>query len=114
MGLKTWLLRRIGAGDVSVRRTCNQLYEKARRIRPDRDDRDCLRVVLMTKPPFDYQPRQTIEGFLDEAGDIEGLSDVVCRYGRERYMWKAREKMRTNSNVVSGREEFFSWFWHGE
>lgn len=114
MGLKNWLLRMIGADDASVRRTCNQLYEKARRIRPDRDDRDCLKIVLMTKPPFDYLPGETIEEFLDEASNIEGLCDVVCRDGRERYLWEVREKMRTNRSIANGREEFFSWFWHGD
>lgn len=65
----------------SIEKTCYKVYSKAVSRRPDRPVRDCLRVVLVTKPPFDYQQDEIIEEILDECPTIGLLTNYICEHG---------------------------------
>lgn len=71
-----FLSKIFGFGKEGAYKTCLKIYEKAKNQRPGKSERDYLKVVLLTKPPFDYQHDQVIEGLLDDNQTIEDLSKL--------------------------------------
>jgi hypothetical protein len=105
------------------------LYEDALRRRPGKPERDYLKIVLLTKPPFDFQYDGVLERILDEYPTIEKLADYlvqistgksethdpefIARWSQQ--MWIARERNLsmeyTKEKLKQRNEEFFRQFW---
>ena len=65
------LSRLLGTDPASIHSACIKIYEDARRKRPGKPDRDYLKLVLFTKPPYDYQLDSVIDGVLNECSNIQ-------------------------------------------
>ena len=100
MGL---LARLFGVDKASVAKKCIHLYGEARERRPGKAERDYLKIVLLTKPPFDYARDLVIDRILDENSDISSLAAFVAESGpkgRHAIFWKHRQQ-----NLVVGKEQ---------
>jgi len=101
-----------GTREERVRKTCGRLYNIARTLRPGKNERDYLKLVLITKPPFDYQYDQVLDSILESCSDIEDLARAISEQGQlGSCLWRFRQP-----NVKSGRLEarnraFFAEFW---
>ena len=113
----------------SPRQTCIDLYQDAQQKCPGKPERDYLKIVLLTKPPFDFQHNGVIERILDENPTIEKLADFlveissgktdthnpefITRWSQQ--MWTARERNLsieyTKKKLRHRNEEFFRQFW---
>ena len=108
-----------GLSEEKVRKTCILLYEKTRDLRPEKPVRDCLKIVLLTKPPFDYQHDRVIEMFLDEYTNIDELADYISIVGSKdplskdyvRRMFESRARNLKRLNVKERNKLFFVEFW---
>lgn len=90
------------------------LYNKAKKQRPDKPTADYLKLILITKPPFDYCSEKIIESILFECQNIDDLSDYIASNYKESYLWKIRENNRKFNPMVKERnEQFFREFWDG-
>jgi len=100
-------------------RTCLKIYDKAKKARPGKDERDYLKIVLITKPPFDYQYDVILERILDDCDNsIEKLAELIYAFGNPKSplgkdSWEARERnIKWNQNKFKERnQKFFSDFW---
>ena len=115
MGIFSKLL---GADPDSVYKTCIKIYEKAKRKRPGKNERDYLKLVLLTKPPYDYQLDRVIDMLLDSFETIENLANYIANksdpYNREsqKDMWESRERnLKFAPEVRERNESFFREFW---
>lgn len=93
--------------------TCISIYTKAKTKCPGKSNRDYLKIVLLTKPPFDYQHDKVIDYILDTFPDIESMSAYVAEHGKDSHLWDSRrrnlkffKKERKERNA-----EFFHYFW---
>ncbi len=112
------LSKLFGTDPDSVYKTCIKIYEKAKRKRPGKSERDYLKLVLLTKPPYDYQFDEVINLLLDEYNTIEDLADFIASmsdpYNREsqKDVWESRERnLKFASEVKKRNEDFFREFW---
>lgn len=96
---------------------CVRLYNAAKKKRHGKPEREYLKLILITKPPFDYQHDTVTNRILDDCPDIETLSDFICQYGRpikNNHLWEARERNKKHCpSVEEGNRAFFAEFWHG-
>ncbi len=99
----------------SVAKTCKSIYHKSKKMRPGKSERDYLKIVLLTKPPFDFQRDKVIDLILDKCLDIDSLAQFVSEDGRPGADWWARREQ----NIVVSEErlekrnaEFFDAFWN--
>ena len=97
--------------DEKVKKKCISLYEKIRKRRPEKSVRDCLKVVLLTKPPFDYQCSAVIELILEECTDIEKVAEYISELGRTKSLWESRDRNLKSFNVKDRNKLFFAEFW---
>ena len=96
-----------------------RIYNKAKRARPGKDERDYLKIVLMTKPPFDYQHNNVLERILDEShDDIRELARLIYTLGYPRSplsseSWEARQRnIKLSLHKFQERnKQFFRDFW---
>ncbi|MBC8431876.1 hypothetical protein [Desulfobacula sp.] len=102
----------------SVYKACIKIYEKAKRERPGKNERDYLKLVLLTKPPYDYQHDKVINLLLDKFSTIEALADYIAdmsdSYNRDsqKYVWESRERnLKFVPKVKKRNEAFFREFW---
>ena len=101
-----------GSGQESAYKTCLKIYEKAKNKKPGKSERDYLKVVLLTKPPFDYQHDQVIEGLLDDNQTIEALAKYIAEQQNLKTMWEFRERNLKHSPRVKDRtNDFLREFW---
>jgi hypothetical protein len=112
------LSKLFGADPDSVYKTCIKIYGKAKRKRPGKSERDYLKLVLLTKPPYDYQVDEVINLLLDEYNTIEDLVDYIANrgdsYDREsrKHVWESRERnLKFVPKVKKRNEKFFREFW---
>ena len=114
MGL---LSRMFGKEPESIRRDCIKIYEKARRQRPGKPNQDYLKLVLLTKPPYDYQHDRIIEKVLKECSNIEELADYIgfsldTSLSGKSSLWEFRKRNLKNLPQVKERNrKFFQEFW---
>jgi len=95
-----------------ILKTCTQIYNKAKKMRPDRCERDYLKIVLLTKPPFDYQHDKIIDNILDSCKDINDLSTIIDEQGKiGSFLWQSRERNIRLGTLKDRNEKFFSDFW---
>jgi hypothetical protein len=59
--------RLFGTDPEGVYKTCVPVYERARGRRPNRPERDYLKLVLLTKPPYDYQTDAVIDQMVEDS-----------------------------------------------
>ena len=93
--------------------------KKAKRARPGKNERDYLKLVLITKPPFDYQYDNVIERILDESKeDIRELARLIYAFGHPRspvssHSWEARQRNIELSlhSFQEKNKQFFRDFW---
>lgn len=97
-------------------KTCVSIYKKAKERKPNRSERDYLKIVLLTKPPFDYQHNKVIDFILDEqVRNIGELSDFIVEHRKEKELWQNREKnLKFLANIKDRNTEFFRKFWGNE
>ncbi len=78
-----------------IRKTCIKIYNKAKKKRPNKAEIDYLKLVLLTKPPYDYQLDEIIDIALKNFTNIESLADFiadeVCE-GGVGFLWEARTR----------------------
>ena len=108
-----------GADPKNVHDTCIKMYHKIKRKRPYREERDYLKMVLLTKPPFDYLLDTVVDRLLDDNPTIEELATYIsknCRpndfFGEE--LWAQRErnlKFNDEFQVKARNQRFFTYFW---
>ncbi|MBU1090099.1 hypothetical protein KKF38_04910 [Patescibacteria group bacterium] len=93
--------------------TCISIYQKAKKKRPNKSERDCLKIVLLTKPPFDYQHNKVIDFILDEqAKNIKELASFIVEYGKDKGMWQNRERnLKFLDDIRNRNADFFREFW---
>jgi len=112
------LSKLFGTGPDSAYKTCIKFYEKAKRKRPGKSERDYLKLVLLTKPPYDYQSDSAIDMLLEEFDTIEDLASFIAN-GQESYnresqkdVWESRERnIKLSPKVKKRNEMFFREFW---
>lgn len=100
-------------------RICLKIYNKAKKARPGKDERDYLKLVLITKPPFDYQYDNVLERMLDESNnDIRELAKWIHTLGNPKSRlssshWEARQRnIKLNLHEFEDRnQQFFRDFW---
>lgn len=111
-----WIANLLGVSEQGTIRTCKRLYSKAKRRRPNRDECDYLKLVLLTKPPFDYQRDEVIKLILDSFQDIDALAQHIANGVRDPHNWASRAwnleygKGR-QYNVEIRNAAFFRDFW---
>ena len=110
--------RLFGTDPEGVYKTCVSVYKRARARRPNRQERDYLKFVLLTKPPYDYQTDAVIDQMLEEFQSIEDLASFIANrsdpYNREaqKYVWEARERnLKLFPQVRARNQTFFKEFW---
>ena len=95
-----------------INKTCLQIYNKAKSKRPNKNERDLLKIVLLTKPPFDYQHDKVIEGLLDMCNNITELSKIISIHSKlNDPLWQNRERNLKYSNLKERNLNFFREFW---
>ena len=115
MGIFSKLL---GTDPDSAYKTSIKIYEKAKRKKPGKNERDYLKLVLLTKPPYDYQFDRVINMILDEFKTIEDLAGYIANrqdpYNREsqKNVWESRERnLKFAPKVKERNKSFFREFW---
>lgn len=101
-----------GTSDEKVTKMCIKLYNKAKQMRPGKNERDYLKIVLLTKPPFDYQEDEIINITLNSCNNIEDLARMICEFGKNGSdLWEYREENIKSGHLKSRNQAFFSEFW---
>lgn len=114
-----WFSKLFGADTKSIHDTCIKMYHKFKNKRPNKNERDYLKMVLLTKPPFDYLMDYMIDRFLDEVSTIEQLAALIsenCKPNNYvgRGLWEQRERNLKNNyqfKVKERNQQFFEYFW---
>ena len=110
-----------GSSRGSAVRTCKSIYSKAKKRRPNKAERDYLKMVLLTRPPFDYQHDKVINLILDKCCDVDSLADHIAHFGRGPHsalMWRQRDEQikmaefRERFDPAKRNEDFFRQFWN--
>jgi len=107
MGFLSWLF---GTSKERQHRTCISIYHKAKKRRPNKTEHDYLKIVLLTKPPFDYQHDEVINEILSLCKDIHELASYIVKNGT--HLWDSRERNLKFSNLQARNQQFFKEFWN--
>jgi len=101
-----------------VYKTCISLYNKAKKKKPNKPERDYLKFVLLTKPPYDYQSDKVIDSILGECADdinklAEFISEMQIKDIETDSVWEARNRnLKLDKQKYKERNEvFFEEFW---
>jgi len=112
------LSKLFGTDPDSAFKACIKIYDKAKRKRPGKKERDYLKLVLLTKPPYDYQLDPVIDILLDSFETIEDLAHYIANeqapFNREsqKDVWESRERnIKKFSEVKERNKTFFREFW---
>jgi len=110
-----WLSKIFGADANGIHDTCIKIYHKFKIKRPNRNERDYLKMVLLTKPPFDYLMDYIIDRFLDEAPTIEQLAIFIsenCKANSPvgNNLWDQRERNLKNKDQFKVKERNQQFF----
>ncbi|MCD4704525.1 hypothetical protein K8R66_00430 [bacterium] len=99
-----------------IMETCISIYQKAKKKKPNRSERDYLKIVLLTKPPFDYLPDKIINFTLDTFDNINDLATYIITIHRDKTFWFFREKSLKydEKNIKLRNLQFFNEFWGDE
>ena len=96
-----------------TKKACVSIYQKAKKKRPNKSERNYLKIVLLTKPPFDYLPDEIIESTLDNFDSIDDLATYIATIHKDKTFWFFREKnlKYDEENIKLRNSEFFREFW---
>lgn len=96
-----------------TRKTCISIYQKAKKRRPNKSEKDYLKIVLLTKPPFDYLPDEIIDSALNNFDNINDLAIYIASTHKDKTFWFFREKnLKYNEkNIKLRNTKFFDEFW---
>ncbi len=103
-----------------IYKTCISIYNKAKKKRPNKLERDYLKLVLLTKPPYDYQLDNIIDLILDEhAHNINELAEFISEIqsmwteGEPLPGWEERQRnLKLYKQQFKERnKKFFKEFW---
>ena len=109
MGLKEFLSKR---REEKIKKICLQIYNKAKKKKPHKSERDLLKIVLLTKPPFDYQNDEVIDYLLEKCDSINMLSRMISNFSKpEDSFWQNRKRNLKHSNLKERNKVFFREFW---
>jgi len=107
-----------GADPDKVYKTCLKIYDKAKKKRPGKNERDYLKLVLLTKPPYDYQLDTVIDEILNSFETIEDLAGHIATFldpdfrDRQAYPWESRERnLKFMPEIKLRNNKFFAEFW---
>ncbi len=101
-----------GTREERVLKTCARIYNSARTKRPGKNEREYLKLVLITKPPFDYQYDQVLDSILDSCSDIEDLARAISDQGRlGSCLWTFRQRNVKSGTLKARNRAFFAEFW---
>ena len=101
-----------GTREKRILKTCTSIYNKAKTMRPGKNERDYLKIVLITKPPFDYQHDGVLDYILDSCSNIEELSQTISEYGKpDSYLWQDRQRNIKLRILEERNRRFASEFW---
>ena len=101
-----------GTREERVLKACTEIYNKAKKMRLGRSERDYLKIVLITKPPFDYQVDQILDDILDSCENIKDLSMVIAEQRKiGSYLWESRERNIKLGTLETRNRTYFSEFW---
>lgn len=102
-------------------KTCISIYNKAKKKRPLKADRDYLKLVLLTKPPWDYALDPVIEYILNEHGrDIHALAEFIAdmQTGERKrgelpsgFEERRRNLKQSGKKMKERNKRFFKDFW---
>ena len=76
----------------SPKQACATLYNEAKKKKPGKEEIEYLKLILLTKPPFDYQLDVVIDETLKNFKSIEDLSDFVTKIPKDDYLWESRTR----------------------
>ena len=109
MGFKEILLK---IREKKIHKTSLQIYNKAKKKRPNKSESDLLKIVLLTKPPFDYQHEKVIDGLLDMCNNISELSKIIYNHSKSNDpLCLNRTRNLKYSNLKERNKIFFQKFW---
>ena len=109
MGLKEFLSKR---REEKTIKTCLKIYNIAKKKKPHKSERDLLKIVLLTKPPFDYQHDKVIDYLLDMCDNITELSKMISDNSKPTdSLWQNRARNLKYSNLKERNKVFFREFW---
>jgi len=97
----------------SRKQTCIFLYNEAKRKNPGKTEKEYLKLILLTKPSFDYQLDVVIEILLEEYPAIVDLADFVDELSVDDYMWESRKRniMEFKEKLNCRNKLYFTQFW---
>jgi len=92
---------------------CLSIYKKAKEKRPNKNEQDYLKIVLLTKPPFDYQLDSVINYILRENETINDLAKLIEDMHKDEGLWANRKRnLKIYKDKLEQRnQEFFKYFW---
>jgi hypothetical protein len=95
------------------KQTCVDLYNEAKKRRPYKEEIEYLKLILLTKPPFDYQLDVVIDWILKNYKSIDELSDFIINIQKDEYLWESRERnLKIDKDKLKLRNKSFSQhFW---
>ena len=97
----------------SPKQACATLYNEAKNKKPGKEEIEYLKLILLTKPPFDYQLDVVIDETLNNFKSIEDLSDFVTEIPKDGYLWESRTRnLKIYKKELEERNRlFFQEFW---
>lgn len=98
----------------SPKEACISIYNNSKKKMPNKTEEQYLKIVLLTKPPFDYQLDPVITYILSEFSSIEKLSDFVEDNHKDEDLWSNRKRnLAIYKNKLTERNNsFFKEFWN--
>ena len=107
------IIKKIKSLFQSPKQACISLYNEAKKKKPGKEEIEYLRLILLTKPPFDYQLDVVIDETLKNFKSIEDLSDFVTAIPKDDYLWESRTRnLKIYKKKLEERNRrFFQEFW---
>ena len=96
----TIILKLLKAPFMSSKQVVLKIYQSKKKEYPDKSESEYLRYVLITRPPFDYQDDDIIDGILKKYPSIDNLSSFIERATTADLLWKDR-----NANIKARKKE---------
>ncbi|HBG62044.1 MAG: hypothetical protein A2Y03_06595 [Omnitrophica WOR_2 bacterium GWF2_38_59] len=92
---------------------CIHLYDEAKKKKPGKAEKEYLKLILLTKPPFDYQIDIVLERILKDFKSIDKLADFIDKIPVDDDMWKSRARnIKIYKKQIEHRNMlFFKEFW---
>ena len=101
-----------GTREERILKSCTKIYNQAKKMRPGKNERDYLKIVLITKPPFDYQYDKILDSILDSCNVIEDLAREISEQGQPgSYFWESRARNVKLGTLEARNKAFFAEFW---